>query len=36
MNIKHIIEGEILATRRHGRRCMQLLDDLKETRNTGS
>jgi hypothetical protein len=30
--IKHIIEGKILGTRRRGRRRMQLLDDLKETR----
>jgi hypothetical protein len=31
--IKHIIEGKILGTRRRGRRRMQLLDDLKETRS---
>jgi hypothetical protein len=30
--IKHIIEGKILGTKRRGRRRMQLLDDLKETR----
>jgi hypothetical protein len=30
--IKHIIERKILGTRRRGRRRMQLLDDLKETR----
>jgi hypothetical protein len=30
--IKHIIEGKIIGTRRRGRRLMQLLDDLKETR----
>jgi hypothetical protein len=30
--IKHIIEGKILGARRRGRRRMQLLDDLKETR----
>jgi hypothetical protein len=30
--MKHIIEGKILGTRRRGRRRMQLLDDLKETR----
>jgi hypothetical protein len=30
--IIHIIEGKILGTRRRGRRRMQLLDDLKETR----
>jgi hypothetical protein len=30
--IKHIIEGKILGTRRRGRRRMQLLDNLKETR----
>jgi hypothetical protein len=30
--IKYISEGEILGTRRRGRRHMQLLDDLKETR----
>jgi hypothetical protein len=30
--IKHIIEGKILGTRMRGRRHMQLLDDLKETR----
>jgi ribosomal 50S subunit-associated protein YjgA (DUF615 family) len=34
--IKHIIEGEIQGTRRRERRGMQLLDDLKETRDTGS
>jgi hypothetical protein len=30
--IKHIIEGKILGTTRRGRRRMQLLDDIKETR----
>jgi hypothetical protein len=30
--IKHIIEGKIPGTRRRGRRRMQLLDDLKDTR----
>jgi hypothetical protein len=30
--VKHIIEGKILGTIRRGRRRMQLLDDLKETR----
>jgi hypothetical protein len=34
--IKHIIEGKIAGrievTRRQGRRCKQLLDDLKKTR----
>jgi hypothetical protein len=30
--IKHIIEEKILGTRGRGRRRMQLLDDLKETR----
>jgi hypothetical protein len=30
--IKHIIEGNILGTRRRGRRRMQLLYDLKESR----
>jgi hypothetical protein len=30
--IKHIIEGKILGTRGRGKRLMQLLNDLKETR----
>jgi hypothetical protein len=30
--VKHIIEGNIIGTRRRGRRCKQLLDDLKEAR----
>jgi hypothetical protein len=30
--LKHIIEGKIRGTRRRGRRCKQLLDDLKEAR----
>jgi len=28
--LKHIIEGKIEGTGRRGRRCKQLLDDLKE------
>jgi hypothetical protein len=28
--LKHIIEGKIRGTRRRGRRCKQLLDNLKE------
>jgi hypothetical protein len=31
-HIKHIIEGNIRGIRRRGRRCKQLLDDLKEAR----
>ena len=30
--LKHVIEGNIQATRRRGRRRKQLLNDLKETR----
>jgi hypothetical protein len=30
--LKHIIEGKIRQTRRRGRRCKQLLDELKEAR----
>jgi hypothetical protein len=30
--LSHIIEGKIIGTRRRGRRCKQLLDDLKEAR----
>jgi hypothetical protein len=30
--IKYIFEGKILGTRRRGRRRMQLLNDLKETK----
>jgi hypothetical protein len=30
--LKHIIEGKISGTRRQGRRCKQLLDELKEAR----
>jgi hypothetical protein len=30
--LKHIIEGKTSRTRRRGRRCKQLLDDLKEAR----
>jgi hypothetical protein len=30
--LKHIIEGKISWTRSQGRRCKQLLDDLKEAR----
>jgi hypothetical protein len=30
--LKYIIEGKIRGTRRRGRRCKQLLDDLKEAR----
>jgi hypothetical protein len=30
--LSHIIEGKIIGTIRQGRRCKQLLDDLKEVR----
>jgi hypothetical protein len=30
--LSHIIEGKIIGTRRQGRGCKQLLDDLKEAR----
>jgi hypothetical protein len=30
--LSHIVEGNIIGTRRQGRRCKQLLDDLKEAR----
>jgi hypothetical protein len=30
--LSHIIEGKIIGTRRQGRRCKQLLNDLKEAR----
>jgi hypothetical protein len=30
--LKRIIKGKIIGTRRRGRRCKQLLDDLKEAR----
>jgi hypothetical protein len=34
--LSHIIKGKIIETRRRGRRCKQLLDDLKEAEDTGS
>jgi hypothetical protein len=30
--LKHVIEGRIEGSERRGRRCKELLDDLKETR----
>jgi hypothetical protein len=30
--LSHIIEGKIIGTRRRGKRCKQLLDDLKKAR----
>ena len=30
--LKHIIEGKVEVKGRRGRRCKQLLDDVKETR----
>jgi hypothetical protein len=32
--LSHTIEGKIIGTRRRGRRCKQLLDDLKEARRS--
>jgi len=33
--MKHVVLGKIEKTRREGRKCKQLFDDLKEKEGTG-